>query len=63
MSETARVYFGVLQLSPPYKNLVLEIHTLSFACSMLGPFFSCLLHMALLIFSLLLAQLEHDSHF
>ena len=43
MWKTARVYFGVLQLSPPYKNFVLEIHTLSFARSMSGPFISYLL--------------------
>ena len=63
MSKTTRVYFGVLQLSPPYKIFVLEIHTLSFVCSMLGPFFSCLLHMTFLIFSFNLAELERDSHF
>ena len=51
MSKTARVYFGVLQFSPPYKNFVLEYHTLSFACSMSGSFFSCLLQIAFLIFS------------
>ena len=43
MSKTARESFGVLQFSPPYKNFVLEIHTLSFARSMSGPFFSYLL--------------------
>ena len=51
MSKTARVYFGVLQFSPPYKNFVLEIHTLACACSMSGPFFSYLLQ-----------KLECDSH-
>ena len=51
MSKTTRVYFGVLQFSPPYKKFVLEIHTLSCACSMSDPFFSCLLQ-----------KLEHDSH-
>ena len=43
MSKTAKVYFGVLQFSPPYKNFVLEIHTLSFARSMSGPFILYLL--------------------
>ena len=55
MSETARVYFGVLQFSPPppppYKNFVLEIHTLVCACFISDPFFSCLLQ-----------KLERDSH-
>ena len=51
MSKTARVYFGVLQFSPPYKNFVLEIHTLACACSISDPFFSCLLQ-----------KLERDSH-
>ena len=60
MSKTSRVYFGMLQFHhppppppppPPYKNFVLEIHTLSFACSMSDPFFSCLLQ-----------KLERDSH-
>ena len=56
MPKMIRVYFGVLQLSPPYKNFVLEIHTLSFACYMSGPFFfSCLLEMTFLIFSFHLA--------
>ena len=51
MSKTTRVYFGVLQFSPPYKNFILEIHNLACAYSMSGPFFSCLLQM-----------LERDSH-
>ena len=51
MSKTARVYFRVLQFSPPYKNFVLEIHTLLFAYSMSGPFFSGLLQIEFLIFS------------
>ena len=51
ISKTTRVYFRVLQFSPPYKNFVLEIHTLSFACSMSGPFFSCLLQ-----------KLDRNSH-
>ena len=51
MSKTTRVYFGVLQFSPPYNNFVLEIHTLSCACSISDPFFSCLLQ-----------KLERDSH-
>ena len=51
MSKTTRVYFGVLQFSPPYKNFVIEIHTLSFACFMSDPFFSCLLQ-----------KLERDSY-
>ena len=51
MSKNARVYFGELQFSPPYKNFVLEIHTLSCACSMSNPFFSCLLQ-----------NMERDSH-
>ena len=51
MSKTTRVYFGVLQFSPPYKNFVLEIHTLAYACSLSYPFFSCLLQ-----------KLERDSH-
>ena len=51
MSKTARVYFGVLQFSPPYKNFVLEIHTLVCAYSVSDPFFSCLLQ-----------KLERDSH-
>ena len=51
MSKTTRVYFGMLQFSPPYKNFVLEIPTLSFAYSMSGPFFSGLLQIAFLIFS------------
>ena len=55
MSKTTRVYFGVLQFSPPppphYKNFVLEIHTLSCACSISDPFFSCLLQ-----------ELERDFH-
>ena len=51
MSKTTRVYFGVLQFSPPYKNFVLEIHTLACACSISDPFFSCLLQ-----------TLERDSH-
>ena len=36
---------------PPYKNFVLEIHTLSCACSISDPLFSCLLQ-----------KLERDSH-
>ena len=51
MSKTTRVYFGVLQFSPPYKNFVLEIHTLACAYSVSDPFFSCLLQ-----------KLERDSH-
>ena len=59
MSKMTRVYFGVLQFSPPppppppppYKNFVLEIHTLACACSISDPFFSCLLQ-----------KLERDSH-
>ena len=51
MSKTARVYFGVLQFSPPYKNFVLEIHTLACACSISDPFFLCPLH-----------KLERDFH-
>ena len=51
MSKTTRVYFGVLQFSPPYKNFVLEIHTLACACSISDPFFSCLLQ-----------ELERDFH-
>ena len=51
MSKTTRVYFGVLQFSPPYKNFVLEIHTLACACSISDPFFSCLLQ-----------KLERDFH-
>ena len=51
MSKTTRVYFGVLQFSPPYKNFVLEIHTLTCAFSVSDPFFSCILQ-----------KLEHDSH-
>ena len=43
MSKTTSVYFVVLQFSPPYKNFVLEIHTLACACSISDPFFSCLL--------------------
>ena len=45
MSKTTRVYFGVLQFPPlpPYKNFVLEIHTLACACCISDPFFSCLL--------------------
>ena len=61
--KTVRVYFGMLQFSHPYKNFVLEIHTMSFACSISGPFFSCLLPMAFLIFSFHLAHLVRDSHF
>ena len=61
--KTARVYFGMLQLSPPYKNFVLEIHTRRFICSMSSPFFSYLLHMTFLILSFHLARLERDSHF
>ena len=51
MSKTTRVYFGVLQFSPPYKNFVLEIHTLACACSISDHLFSCLLQ-----------RLERDSH-
>ena len=51
MSKTTRVYFGVLQFSPPYKNFVLEILTLACACPIPDPFFSCLLQ-----------KLERDSH-
>ena len=51
MSKTTRVYFGVLQFSPPYKNFVREIHTLACACSISDPLFSCLLQ-----------KLERDSH-
>ena len=58
MSKTTKVYFGVLQFSPPpppppppYKNFVLEIHTLACACSISDPFFSCLLQ-----------ELERDFH-
>ena len=51
MSKTTRVYFGVLQFSPPYKNVVLEIHTPACACSISDLFFSCLLQ-----------KLERDSH-
>ena len=51
MSKTTRVYFGVLQFSPPYKNFVLEIHTLAYACSISDHFFSRLLQ-----------KLERDSH-
>ena len=51
MSKTTRVYFGVLQFSPPYKNFVLEIHTPACACSISDLFFSCLLQ-----------KLERDSH-
>ena len=51
MSKTTRVYFGVLQFSPPYKNFVVEIHTLACACSISDPFFSCLLQ-----------TLQRDSH-
>ena len=39
MSKMTRVYFGVLQFSPPYKNFVLEIHTLACAYSVSDPFF------------------------
>ena len=51
MSKTTRVYFGVLQFSPPYKNFVLEIHTLTCAGSISDHFFSCLLQ-----------KLERDFH-
>ena len=51
MSKTTRVYFGVLQFFPPYKNFVLKIHTLACACSVSDHFFSCLL-----------MRLERDSH-
>ena len=33
MLKTTTVYFGALQFSPPYKNFVLEIHTLACAYS------------------------------
>ena len=51
MSKTTRVYFGVLQFCSPYKNFVLEIHTLACACSISDHFFSCLLQ-----------RLERNSH-
>ena len=51
MSKMTRVYFGALQFSPPYKNFILEIHTLVCAYSVSDPFFSCLLQ-----------KLERDSH-
>ena len=53
------VYFGVLQLSPPYKNFVLEIHTMCFICPMSSPFFSYLLHMTFLILSFHFYSLCH----
>ena len=57
--KTARVYFGMLQFSPPYKNFVLEIHTMRFVCSMLSPFLSYLLHMTFLILSFHFYSLRH----
>ena len=49
----------MLQLSPPYKNFVLEIHTMRFVCSMSSPFFSYLLHMTFLTLSFHFYSLCH----